>query len=136
MVFIYIGMILLAAVPLSMVIWRMRKSIRIKKKGIATDAFVTGITTHRIHRATFDVLKLEYRDRVMGRTYTGKATVATGKNKRGDRMTVYYLPDDPSVMTPVGGKTYIPVLILCIILFLFVIFAVYKIDETVRGGSM
>jgi hypothetical protein len=136
MIFIYIGLILLGALPATIVIWRMRKTMHIKKNGIATDAYVTSIITQRFSKTTLDMVHLEFRDRATGRTYTSKATTAVGKHKRGDRLTIYYLPNDPSKNSPIGGKTYIPILIFCIVLFLFVVFAVYKIDEEVRRGSM
>ncbi|HEX2630229.1 MAG TPA: DUF3592 domain-containing protein [Chitinophagaceae bacterium] len=136
MIFIYIGMILLAALPATMVIWRMRKAIHIKKNGIATDAYVTSIITQRLSKTTFDIVHMEFRDRATGKTYTSKATTTVGKHKRGDRMTIYYLPNDPSKNSPIGGKMYIPMLIFCIILFLFVLFAVYKIDEEVKGVNI
>jgi hypothetical protein len=136
MIFIYIGLILIAALPGAMVIWRMRKVNNIKKNGIATDAFVTNIITRRFSRSSMDMITLEFRDRATGRTYNSRATTTVGKHKIGDRMTIYYLPNDPSKNSPTGGRTYIPVLIFCIILFLFIVFAVYKIDEEVRVGSM
>lgn len=136
MIFIYIGLILIAALPGAIVIWRMRKASRIKKNGIATDAFVTNIVTQRFSRSSMDLVTLEFRDRTTGRAYTSKATTTVGKHRIGDRMTIYYLPNDPSKNSPIGGRTYIPILIFCIILFLFIVFAVYKIDEAVKAGSM
>jgi hypothetical protein len=129
MVVLYIFMVLLGAFPAGITIWRMRKAMKFKKNGIATDSIIRSITTQRIHRATFDIVHFEYTDRATGRIYPGKATTSQGKFKRGDRLEIYYLPHDPSKMTVSGGKYYIPMLVFCILLFLFVLFAVYKIDE-------
>ena len=137
MLFIYTFLILLAAFPLALTIWRIRRTNAIKKNGIHTDAIVTGIRTVQIKHTRIDMLTLEYKDRATGRAYTGKATVAHDKNRRGDRLTVAYLPAKPSVYAVTDTKKgYIAMLVFCILLFLFVLFAVYKINEMVRSGQM
>jgi len=83
-----------------------------------------------------DMLTLEYKDRVTGNPYKGKATVAPGKYNIGDTMAVVYLPDKPAKYAIDTNKAYWAVLTFAIILFLFVLFAVYKIDEMVKSGQM
>ncbi|MDZ4795516.1 MAG: hypothetical protein SGI83_14640 [Bacteroidota bacterium] len=137
MAFIYIGLILLAAFPMVLTIWRMRWAAKIKKSGIYTDSVVTHISTLRMPRAaTMDILTLEYKDRATGKAYKGRATVAYMKYKIGDTMPVVYLPDRPAKYAIDTKKAYWAVLIFSIILFLFVLFAVYKIDEMVRTGQV
>lgn len=137
MVFIYIGLILLAAFPLVLTIWRMRWAAKIKKTGVHTDSVVTHIRTVRLPRSgTVDILTLEYKDRATGQPYKGKATVAPLKYKVGDTMPVVYLPDRPAKYAVAIKSAYWAILIFCIILFLFVLFAVYKINEMVETGQM
>jgi hypothetical protein len=135
MVWIYIFMIALAAVPLTITIYRMRKAGNIKKHGVHVDAIVKDKRAVRIGKSPIDMLTLEYKDRATGRPYYGKASTGQGKFKIGDRMPVAYLPDDPAKYA-VLKTGYWPVLVFCIILFLFVIFAVYKIDEMVSGKNI
>jgi hypothetical protein len=136
MIFIYIGMILLAAFPLVLTIVRMRSAANIKKKGTWTDAIITRIRTIRAPKGgSFDMVTLEYKDRATGRPYNGKATTAMGKYRSGDRMPIAYLPANPAkyAIDTKGGYWF--VLVFCILLFAFVIFAVWKIDSMVKGRN-
>lgn len=85
---------------------------------------------------SIDKLTLEYKDRRDNRPYYAKATVVTGQKQIGDRMTVIYLPNKPEkyAIDTKGGYWFI--LVFCIILFVFIIFAVWKIDGMVRKGHM
>lgn len=51
-------------------------------------------------------------------------------------MAVVYLPDRPAKYAIDAKNAYWAVLIFCIILFLFAVFAVYKINEMVQSGQM
>ena len=137
MIIIYILLIALAAFPLVLTIWRMRVAATIKKTGVPANAVITHINTIRTGKGgAMDVLTLEYRDRVTNQPYKGKATVTHRKYKIGDPMPVIYLPDKPSKYAINTNKAYWAVLIFCIVLFLFVVFAVYKINEMVQSGQM
>jgi hypothetical protein len=104
---------------------------------VHTNGVITHITTIRTGRGgAIDILTLEYKDRVTGKPYNGRATVTPHKYKIGDIIPVVYLQDNPSKYAIDTKKAYWAVLIFCIILFLFVIFAVYKIDEMVQSGQM
>jgi hypothetical protein len=112
-------------------------SAKIKKKGVHTNSVITNINTLRTRPGgAIDILTLEYKDRVTGRSYNGKATVIHQKYKTGDFMPVIYLPDKPAKYAIDTKKAYWVVLIFCIILFLFVLFAVYKINEMAESGQM
>ena len=137
MTIIYIILIVLAAFPLVLTIWRMQRAAKIKKIGVYTDGVVTNIRTLRTGRGgAIDILTLEYKDRATGKSYNGRATVTLNKYKIGDIMPVVYLPDKPAKYAIDTKKAYLAVLIFCIILFLFILFAVYKIDEMVKSGQI
>ena len=137
MTFIYIFMILLSAFPVLLTSWRMRRAAMIKKNGIHTDAIVTKVKSIRLRHSPIDILTLEYKDRATGQSFYGKATVHYMRNKPGDRITVAYLPDKPATYAVADTKKgFTGILIFTIILFLFMLFAVYKIDEMVRTGQM
>ncbi|MGB3089165.1 MAG: DUF3592 domain-containing protein [Chitinophagaceae bacterium] len=137
MVIIYILLILLAAFPLGLTIWRMRRAAFIKKTGIHTNGYATSIRTVRIKSSLTDVVSIEYKDRATGLPYPGKATTEAGKFRVGDTIGVVYLPANPAkyaIADTRGGFTAL--LIFCIILFLCVLFAVYKINGMVQRGEM
>ncbi len=84
-----------------------------------------------------DIIRIEYKDRTTDLPYPGKATTQAGKFKVGDTIGVVYLPANPAkyaIADTKGGFT--AMLIFCIIIFLFVLFAVYKINEMVQLGEM
>lgn len=134
MIIIYIVLILLSAFPLVLTIWRMRKTAHIKKTGVHCNGTVTSIRTVRLKNTLIDMVQIEYRDRATGQTYFAKASSSRGKYNRGQPIGIAYLPDQPSkyALTETKGG-FTAVLIFCIIVFLFVIFAVYKIDEMVKA---
>jgi Protein of unknown function (DUF3592) len=137
MLLLYIGIIALAAFPLILTIWRMKRASAIKKKGVYTNGVITHISTMRTGRgAALDILTIEYKDRTTGQPYNARATVTHQQYKIGDVMSVVYLPDKPAKYAIDTKKAYWAVLIFCIILFLFVLFAVYKINEMVESGQM
>lgn len=135
MIWLYIFLIALAAFPLILTIQRMRRTAHIKKNGVHVNAIVTQIKTLRTGKTTLDLLILEYKERATGRSYNAKATVAHQKHKIGDSLPVAYLREKPSKYA-IAKSAFIPILIFCILLFLFVLFAVYKINEMVKAGSM
>lgn len=80
MIAIYIFLILLAAFPVILTIWRMQKAATIKKNGVHTDSVVTHISTIRTMRGgATDILTLEYKDRATGQPYIESASVTTKK---------------------------------------------------------
>lgn len=121
-------LIVLAAFPLVLTIWRMRTAARIKKNGIPARAVIKHISTVRGKGGAIDILAMEYRDNLTNQSYRAKATVARGQKKIGDSMTVYYLADRPSRYALDNKNAYWIILIFCIALFLFIIFVVYKIN--------
>ncbi len=136
MIFIYTLLILLAAFPMVLTIVRMRHSAAIKKKGIHVNAVVRQIRTIRTGKGgALDLLTLEYKDRTNGQPYNAKATVGQGQYKIGDSLSVAYLPANPSKYAIDHKGAYWGILTFCIVLFLFILFAVYKINEMVQSGS-
>ena len=137
MLLIYLFMILLAAFPLTLTVWRMRRSSYIRKNGIHVNGTIAHIRRIRIKTGYIDFLTIHYQDRATGTSYQARATSRSGKYRYQDRMEIVYLPQHPAkYAVPDAGKGYTAVLIFCILLFLFVLFAVYKIHEAVQSGAM
>jgi len=132
MIIIYVLLILLAAFPLVLTIRRMCRNKLIKRKGIRTNGRVTCIHTFRVKSSQIDNLTIQYQDRATGHFHIAKASTQANKYKVGDFIEIAYLPVQHSkyaITETKGGYTFI--LVFCIILFLFVLFAVYKINEMV-----
>jgi hypothetical protein len=137
MLIIYILLIALGAFPLVLTTWRMRVAAAIKKNGVPANSVVTHITTFRTGKGgAMDILTLEYKDSLTNHAHKGKATVTPGKYKVGDTMPVRYLADRPSKYAIDTNTVYWAVLVFSIVLFLFVVFAVYKINEMVQSGQV
>jgi hypothetical protein len=133
MLIFYILLILLAAFPLGLTVWRIRRDAYIRKTGIHTSGHITSIRTVRLKSSLTDIISIEYRDRATGRIYTGKASSKRGKYKRSDTMGVAYLPGNPAKYALTDpGRGYTAMLVFCILVFLFVLFAVYKIEGMAR----
>lgn len=133
MIFIYILIIGLPAFLIFLVLKKMNKANNIKKHGITTDAFILNIVTQRMGKTTVDVLTLEYKD-AAGRLHPAKATIQVGKYRVGQRIPIKFLPQNPAQYAFDDVSGYWFVLIFCILLFLFAIFAVYKINEGLQGS--
>jgi uncharacterized integral membrane protein len=134
---IYLILITLAAFPVALTIRRMKVAAKIKKKGVYTNGVVTHINTIRTRSGgSIDILTLEYKDRATGKPYNARATVVHQKYKTGDVMPVVYLLGKPAKYAIDTKKAYWVVLIFCIILFLFIVFAVYKLNGMVQSGKI
>jgi hypothetical protein len=115
----------------------MRRTSLIKKTGVHVNGTITHIRQVRVRSAYIDFLTIEYKDRTTGTLYNAKATTASGKFKNNDPMPLAYLPDNPAkyaITNTRGAYTFM--LVFSILLFLFTLFAVYKVDEMVRSGQM
>lgn len=128
MIFVYILITGLPAFLIFIIVKKMKKVNGIKKNGIITDAFITHINTQRMGKTTVDVLTLEYKD-AAGRLHPAKATLQVGKYRAGQRIPIKYLPQNPAQYAFDNVSGYWFILIFCILLFLFALFAVYKINE-------
>ena len=134
MIFVYVFIIGLPGFFIFYIIKKMMKARSVQQNGVTTDAFITNVHTHRFHKGSMDILTLEYTD-AAGRRYPAKATVTVGKYRAGQSIPVSYLPRDPGNYSFDKGQGYWGVLIFFILLFLFTIFASYKIDELVKAGN-
>ena len=112
----------------------MRKVRSIQRDGVATDAVITDVRTVRFSKGSVDILKLEYTD-ARGRRFPAKATVGVGEYGIGQSLQVKYLLNNPGEYSFDNRKTYWAILIFLILLFLFSIFAVYKVNELVKAGN-
>jgi hypothetical protein len=135
MVFVYIFIIGLPGLLVFFTIKKIIKARAVQKHGINTHAVITHIALIKFSRGTSDNLTLEYSDST-GTRHAAKATTVPGQYKPGDTMPLKYLSDKPSCYTIDGmqqGQWVI--LVFCILLLAFTIFASFKIDEMLQGSN-
>ncbi len=137
MIIIYILLLMLAALPLWKTFRYILKEKRIKQHGISASGIVTHIHTTAMRRGpTVDQVHIEYGSIIHGHFHKSSITAKHKKFRHGESVPVKYLPEEPSKILVAGGQGYWPMLIFSILIFLFVIFAVYKIDEMVKTGNV
>lgn len=128
MTLIYILLPLFGALPLLIILFRMRNARRIKTNGIATEAVVAKITL--LPRSVASLV-LEYVAELKGEQFLfkGKATATAGQYKLGDTIPIYYLPDNPYKMSLQNQQGFKFLLVFTIIIFLFILFATFQMEE-------
>lgn len=90
MIFLYILLPLFGALPLAIIIIKMRKAQRIKKEGVATDAEIIEIRTwNTSQHNSMATLILQYAIEAKKEIYQGRATAVPGQFKVGDKMKVF-----------------------------------------------
>jgi hypothetical protein len=125
-------------IPTLLVLFAIKKIIRarrIAKHGIKTNAVITHIRMIRFSKSTSDKLTLEYTDN-KGTRHSTKATTVPGHYKTGNTMPLKYLDNKPSAYAIDNTQQADWVLlVVCILLLAFTIFASYKIDELVQSSN-
>lgn len=125
-------------IPTLLILIAIKKIIKVRsiaKHGIKTNAVITHIRMIRFSKSTIDKLTLEYTD-YTGTRHPAKATTVPGHYKTGNTMPLKYLDNKPSAYTIDDTQQGDWVLlIVCVLLLAFTIFASYKIDELVQSSN-
>jgi hypothetical protein len=135
MVLVYLIIIGLPAVLVFIFIKKVIRARTIEQHGVRTNAVITFIMPVSFGEGSSDNLILEYTDNT-GKCHSAKAMTVQGQYKPGDTMPLRYLNDTPSAYTIDGmQQSHWALLIFCILLLAFAIFASYKLDEMVPPGN-
>lgn len=136
MLLLYILLPLFGALPLIVTLLKMRRARRITNNGVTTQAIVVKVIPWGTTiRNMVDTLILQYTVDATNEIYQGKATASRGQYKIGDTMSITFLKSPPYNMTVKGANVFIPILIFTILIFLFIIFAMFKIGELIPEGG-
>lgn len=81
---------------------------------------------------THDIVYFLYLPAGAGSYLQGNYVTKMGKHRRGDLLEIYYLPARPQQHAVPGSKGETGFFIFTLLIFLFVIFACYKIHEEVK----
>ncbi|MBL0355697.1 MAG: DUF3592 domain-containing protein [Chitinophagaceae bacterium] len=136
MIFVYTFIIGLPCLLIYFITRKMQQAKYIQQHGIKTNAVVTNVVTQRHSKGTTDLVSMQYKDLATGQLYPAKASTQQNQYRPGDSMPLSYLPANPAKYSFDKGQRYWFVLVFCILLLLFMIFAAYKINEMGQGSNL
>lgn len=128
------GTAIFGFLPLAIVLYKKRQVKKILNTGLPVTATVYHILPP-VGKRTVDIVYYSFLDR-KGKQYTGALNIAPGTYRLRDTLQIWYLPDNPNKNTVKGAWASPFFLIFVIVIALFVLFAVYKINEMVQTGDM
>ncbi|HOZ84772.1 MAG TPA: DUF3592 domain-containing protein [Niabella sp.] len=132
MIFLYFFMIAFGALPLTILLVKLKRYKDVLKKGQPITAQVTQVSTRGVYRGpTISSVAFAYIPAGATVYYTGYLQSKPGKYRSGDTIGIYYLPDKPRRYAVPGNKGHWPMLVLFVQLFLFVIYACYQLNKMV-----
>jgi hypothetical protein len=130
---LYLFLIALASLPMLATLKRIVRYRAIQKSGITTMGTVTGIHTGGAYKGgSYDKLTVSYLNQTTGQPEVGQTSAVSRKYRVGDRIPVAYKDDNPTSLIPMDRAGFGSMLVFSIVLFLFVVFSIYKIRETVE----
>lgn len=137
MIFLYILLIGTGALPLVVFLAKRKSYYRILSEGAKTTAQVTEVRTIRYHKgATYDKVFFAYLPPGADRYLPGEFITKIGKHRRGDSFEIHYLPRQPQKYAVPGSKGEVIMFLFVLLVFLFVVFACFKIDEAVSADGV
>lgn len=136
MIIVYILLAAIGALPL-IVFLAKRKSYRhVLRAGTKTTAQVTEARTVRYRgNGTHDRVFFAYLPAGAGQYMQGDFITKIGKHRRGDLIEIYYLPRNPQKHAVPGSRGEGFMFLFVLLIFLFVLFACFKIHETVKDNA-
>ncbi len=132
---LYLFLIVLGSLPMLATLKRIVRYRAVKKTGINTIGTITTIHTKGAYKGgSYDRLTISYLNRATGQPEVGQTTTVSRKYRVGDRIPIAYEHDKPDIIIPMDVAAFGPMLGFSILLFVFVLFATYKIREMVEVG--
>jgi hypothetical protein len=136
MIILYILLIAIGALPLAVFLVNRKNYYRILKEGTKTTAQVTEARRVRYRgNATHDRVFFSYLPPGYSQYFPGNFITKIGKHRRGDIIEIYYLPRYPQLYAVPGSKGDIFMFLFVLLIFVFVVFACFKIHESVRTDA-
>lgn len=133
MIILYILLIVLGIYPLWKTIRFILLEEKIRKEGISTTGVVTHIhTTRRFKGPTTDQVFVSYSCIKSGQGHKSEFVTNHNKYRSGQSIPLKYLPEKTDKIIVAPKRGYWGMLIFSILIFFFVLFAVYKIDEMLK----
>ena len=132
MLLVNILLIVVGALPWILFFIKRKRYYHILRNGIQAAAQITEVRPVRNrHGAIYDQVFYAYLPKFGNQYFSGLFTSKTGKYRRGDSIEVFYLPDNPKKNAMPGSKGEMGMLIFLVAVFLFILFACYKLNGMV-----
>ncbi len=125
---------LVGFLPLAIILFKRNRVKKILTVGRPAEAVVYDIRT--FSRSATQLVYYKFIAQNSIQEYTGTLTTKYGLYKTGDVLNIHYLPDNPRRNTMKGAAASPILLGFGIVLALFILFAVYKLYEMVKTGSI
>jgi len=120
--------------PLIIILYKKNRVKKILTVGLPAEAVVYDVRT--ILRPPTEIVYYKFIAQNDAGQYTGSLTTKHGLYKTGDTLKIYYLPGNPQRNT-MNGAWGSPILLgFGIVLAVFILFAVYKLYEMIKTGSI
>ncbi len=119
--------------PLAIILYKKNRVKKILTVGVPAEAVVYEVIT--VSRSATEIVCYKF---IVQNTeqYTGTLTTKRGLYKTGDTLNIHYLPGNPRRNTMHGAWGSPIILGFGIVLAVFILFAVYKLHEMVKTGSI
>ena len=120
--------------PLAIILYKKGRVKKILTVGLPANAIVYDVST--IAGSATEIVCYRFNAQHSSQQYTGTLTTKHGLYKTGDMLEIYYLSNNPRRNTMNGAWGSTIILGFGIVLAGFVLFAVYKLYEMVKTGSI
>ncbi len=121
-------------VPLAIILYKKNRVKKILSVGLPAEAVVYDIIA--MSRSAVEIVWYKFIPQNNTKQYTGSLSTKRGLYKTGDILKIYYLPGNPRRNTINGAWGSPIILVFGIVLAGFILFAVYKLYEMVKTGSI
>lgn len=133
MILLYILLILIGSIPLWKTIRFILLEEKIRREGISTTGIVTDIRTKKFHKGpTTCRIHIRYNSNIPGQYHEASFVTSPHKYKREQSISLKYLPEKPDKIIVAAKRGYWSMLVFSMLIVLFVLFAVYKIDGMLK----
>jgi hypothetical protein len=125
---------LLGFLPLSIILYKKNRVKKILTVGLPAKATVYDVT--RLPQSAAEIVHYKFNAQNSSQQFTGSLTIKQGQYKIGDMLDIYYMPNNPR-RNSMNGAWGSPIILgFGIVLAAFILFAVYKLYEMVKTGSI
>jgi hypothetical protein len=125
-------LISISALPLVLFLIKRKRYRRILAEGLSTTAEIKTVTRRKPTKGPeYDNVVFWYLPNGANQYQSGHLMTATGKHRSGDKIELFYLPQQPEKYAVPGSKYEGWVILVLLILIGFAVYACYKIDEMV-----
>ena len=137
MTVIYILLLAAGALPMIVFLLKRKRYRNILQAGVRTSAKVTDVRTINYSRGgAYDRVTFAYLPTGSSQYFSGQFTVKMGKHKAGDVLEVFYLPGKPQENAVPGSKGEVFMFLFVVLIFFFVLFACFKINEMLSTDNV